>query len=169
MNHPTDEELFRLIDGEATPEERTAYRAHLGRCPACQHLHRELMATERWMVALPLENPPADFADRLMEKLQPAGTFLSYRSPNSLNFLLGAIGLTLLGLAVSLALAGQISLPTSAGGIGGTGVRLDFSFFTLFQSPLVKNVLLVTNGILALLVFDKRVLRPFFHRWRTAV
>ena len=164
MNHPTDEDLVRLIDDEATPEAQTAYRAHLDQCPACQRLHRELTATERWMVALPLENPPADFTDQLMEKLHPAGAFLSYRSLNNLHFLLGAIGLTLSVLAVSLWLAGSVRLLPSAVGNGGPGAVLDF--FLLLRNPLVKNVLLVINGILALLVFDKRVLQPFFHRRR---
>lgn len=167
MKHPTDEELFRLIDDQATPKERTAYRTHLDQCPACQRLHRELTATERWMVASPLETPSADFTNHLIEKLQPGGTFLSYRSPNSLRFLLGATGLTLMVLIASLWLAGQIRLPAPAGGNGGTAL-LDF-FFLLLQNPLVTNVLLVINGILVLLVFDQRVLQPFFHRRRTAV
>ena len=165
MNHLTDEELFRLLDGEVSTEERTGYQLHLAQCPACNTLYKELTAIDSQLSALPLETPTVTFTDRLLEKLQPSPTLLSYRGLNNLNFLFLAIGLVVLVTAVSLLLVGQISLPAIGGAGKSVGTPVDLTLLrSFFQSPLLKTLLLVVNGILVLLLVDKLVLQPFFSK-----
>jgi anti-sigma factor RsiW len=170
MNHLTDDELFSLLDGECSTEERTAYRTHLAECLSCQTLYKEFSAIDSQLSAMPLETPSVAFTDRLLEKLQPSAQLFAYRGLNNLNFLFLAIGLVVLVTAVSLLMMGPINLPAMAGMGKSVSTPVDLTFLrTFFQSPLLKTFMLVVNGILALLLVDKLVLQPFFNKRQATV
>ena len=42
MKHISDEEMFRLVDGECTPDEQMAFQTHLRECAGCKALYTEI-------------------------------------------------------------------------------------------------------------------------------
>jgi anti-sigma factor RsiW len=167
MKHLTDEELFQLIDGEVSAEGKEAYQAHLVACEACQSLYKELNAISAYLSEAPLDMPSANFTNQLLDKWALSAAPLTYRKINNLNFLLLAIGLTLFTIVGSLWLAGQVSFPAIIGNSAVAPVDLTY-MSSFFQQPWIETLLLVVNGILALLLLDKLVLQPFFSRKQPA-
>ena len=61
--------LHRMLDGEATPEERERAQAHLAACPACREKYRQLEALRGAFLALDTE-VPAGLTAGVMERVR---------------------------------------------------------------------------------------------------
>src|SRR5687767_8666222 len=75
MRHISDEEMFRLADGECTVEEQTVFQTHLGECAACKALYTEISTLDTQLQQIILERPSDNFTEKLMEKWQAAPAF----------------------------------------------------------------------------------------------
>jgi hypothetical protein len=71
MSHLTPEQIERYLDGELTPPELEAARAHLAGCDACRAelaAARELFAL---LAALPDDPPPQDISAAVLQRIAP--------------------------------------------------------------------------------------------------
>src|SRR5688572_4582650 len=75
MRHISDEEMFRLVDGECPLDEQTAFQTHIRECAACKALYTEIAALDTQLQQIILERPSDNFTDKLMEKWQAAPAF----------------------------------------------------------------------------------------------
>jgi len=74
--------LSALLDGELTPSQEAAARAHVAGCPACAHELLAVTQARSWVRALPPVEPPFGLFERmLLERPQPVpGAFGARRS-----------------------------------------------------------------------------------------
>jgi anti-sigma factor RsiW len=167
MNHLTDEDLFRLIDGECSLEEQTAYKAHLAQCAQCNSVYSELFAIHLQLEKMPIETPSADFTERLMLQLEAAGQLQArtFKRPGySFLWVFAALGVCLFLLALVITSGGTVTgVPVALN--TGLGFSLDTSIISgLVANSMLLNVFLLVDAILALLLIDRAVLQPYFKK-----
>jgi predicted anti-sigma-YlaC factor YlaD len=168
MRHISDEEIFRLVDGECTAEEQTVFQTHMGECGACKALFTEISALDTQLQQIILERPSDNFTEALMEKWQAAPVFdqpfLYNRSYSRIlapiAFVFSLVLIFISGFSNLRWFKNQFS-PTKP----DTNVAYDLtSLQSLVQNDLLLTVFLVVNAMLLLLVVDKTVLQPYFRK-----
>lgn len=166
MKHSTDEELFRLIDGECSAEEQATLQQHLNQCAACQATFAELLAINQQLAQLiTVEQPSVDFTNKLIDKWQTA-------PQASRRFVWGG---TLRWFVISMGslftftlVAGIVALLGSGAGTDVTSILPVTSYLNglqqVFQNELLISVLLLIDGLLLLWLLDKAVLQPYYQK-----
>jgi hypothetical protein len=173
MNHLSDEQLFDLVDGVCNAEEQLLYKTHLAQCPECRALYEEYRAVDVQVSTLLMEPAPAGFTEKLMGAWESAGqtqvTWV-YRQSKTIFWAAAAAACTLMVMALHfLTATQQIPAEVQNTTLNITnnlpGSTFNYSALTgLLQQEWLLNGFLLINGLLALLVFDKLVLKPFFEK-----
>lgn len=166
MKHLTDEELFRLIDGETSIDEQTIYKAHLSQCAPCNHLYNELFAINLQMEKMEVEKPSVDFTEKLMVKLQAENqyqpTFI-FSKPSSSFLAVICVFIAFVMILISGFSLGWFNFATTVTNNPGITIP-STSFHQLFQNELLINTFLIIDGLLALVLIDKALLQPYFKK-----
>jgi hypothetical protein len=152
MTPLTEEHIWDILDGEASPEMRAQHEAQLLADASyrttfvqCEQLHRQLLN-------LPLESPSMRFTENLMERLAPERRIVPKTDRLPLIFL--TVFTVLSGLmAVLIVSNGNIATPK---GLPTEGV------VSLLSNPLFIQTFVLLNIVLLLAVMDRKVLRPYF-------
>lgn len=111
--------MSAVLDGEATPEEETALRAHLTQCPACAALFQDLTTLHDSAEALTVP-APAGFTAAVMEQVHATSqTRAAHRPRWRSTALAAACALVLFGSGLSHFFSGRneavlFSLPADA-------------------------------------------------------
>lgn len=168
MRHITDEEMFRLADGECTPEEQQLFKTHLDNCQGCKALHSEITSLNNHLQQLIQVSPSAAFTDTVMKKWQTAPALqqpVFYTRRYSLVlaplFVVASLILVVLSM-VTLGWFSHTALPAPENrfqmshNLGGLQ--------KLLENETMMGVFFIINAILALLIVDKLVLQPYFRK-----
>jgi predicted anti-sigma-YlaC factor YlaD len=167
MRHISDEEMFRLVDGECSAEEQTYFQTHMQECAACKALYTEIASLDTQLQQMILESPSADFTEKLMDKWQAAPhvdqSFFFNRSYSRITtWMAFGFGLILILLSgTSLGLFNNLlsfTQPDSQVKYDLTGLQ------SLLQNELLLTVFMIVNAVLVLLIVDKTVLQPYFRK-----
>lgn len=70
--------IVSAISGELRGEKVKALKSHLAQCPECARYYRETRAVAELMKSFPLEEPPADSAERLNENIKKSRLRILY-------------------------------------------------------------------------------------------
>jgi hypothetical protein len=154
MTPLTEEHIWDILDGEASPDMCAQHEAQLLADASyrttfiqCEQLHRQLLN-------LPLESPSMRFTENLMERLAPEKRIAPQTDRLPLIFLTIFTGLS--GLLASYIFS-KSNLPEVADkGLNTEGV------ITTLSNPLFLQTFVLLNIVLLLAVLDKKVLRPYF-------
>lgn len=104
--HPDMEALSAYLDGESDPQESRSIAMHLGVCPDCATVVRDLQAISQGLRALLPEPPPVDLAARvgaLLDSPRPTRQRPA-RWPERLPVVAGAAASLLFGVLIGSAL-----------------------------------------------------------------
>jgi anti-sigma factor RsiW len=118
QGHYSDGQLYRVIDGEATGDERGEVDRHLTLCSRCRAQYDALVRFDRLIARMPLSTVGPLFTETILAKagLKP----LSASSSRLIEFAMGTFGLLLLGaVTVAILAVGGVFEPLS--GTGSTG------------------------------------------------
>ncbi len=178
MLHLTDEQLFDYLDGSCTAEEREVCREHLAACSQCQALYDEYRLIDVQLTAIALERAPEHFTETLIDAWQASkqvDATWTYRRSKSLFWAAAMAACTLLVIAfyyltATQQMPAQVQEQTYTISTKLPGVALNISILTsIFQQEWLVNGFLLVNVLLALLLFDKLMLKPFFEKKRQAL
>ena len=154
----TEEHIWEVLDGEASPEMLVQHEAQLRTDESyrtafvqCEQLHRQLLT-------LPLESPSMRFTENLMERLTPEKRVV--RTKDRLPAIFVTIFSILGGsLAALLILTGNTA-STTGDGLTTEGV------VKMLSNPLFIQGFMIVNIVLIFAVLDKKVLKPYFDNRR---
>ncbi|MDA0196201.1 MAG: hypothetical protein O2887_14595 [Bacteroidetes bacterium] len=108
MKEITEEQIFDLIDGKLSDEEKSVILTELPHYPEAKKLYRSLLMTEGYITAHAIEKPSSDFDDRLMAEVK---SIMLRKKRNSVLYR----ALTIFGLITTSSLVGSIFLATESG------------------------------------------------------
>lgn len=164
MKHLTDEELFRLIDGECSTEEKHTFEAHIHTCVACKALYTAFASIDMQLQQMTVESPSPDFTDKLMDKLQAAPVVQRVSHKRIYLLMLAPFGVIFVLSMLLLAIysIGWLNI-NSATDIFPFHLP-SVNFLPILQNTWLLNLFLLVNAVLVLLLFDRAVLQPFFKR-----
>jgi predicted anti-sigma-YlaC factor YlaD len=166
MRHISDEEMFRLVDGEYSAEEQSAFQTHMQECAACKALYTEIASLDTQLQQMILESPSENFTETLMDKWQAApmvdpSFFFNRSYSRIITWMAFAFGLVLILLSgASLRFTNPLSFtkPDTPVKYDSTGMQI------FFQNDLLFTVFMMVIAVLVLLIVDKTVLQPYFRK-----
>ncbi|MDZ7881205.1 MAG: hypothetical protein U5L45_26295 [Saprospiraceae bacterium] len=154
MTPLTEEHIWDILDGEASPDMCAQHEAQLLADASyrttfvqCEQLHRQLLN-------LPLESPSMRFTENLMERLAPEKPTATKRDRLPVIFLTVFMGLS--GLLASLLFSKANFSASTEKELNTEGV------ITTLSNPLFVQIFVLLNIVLMLAVIDRKILRPYF-------
>ena len=151
----TEEHIWNILDGEASPEMLVQHEAQLltdadyrTAFVQCEQLHHQLLS-------LPLESPSMRFTENLLERLTPERQIAPKKDRLPLIFLSIFSIISVFSL-VLMFLTGNQSAPTPENGTTTEGV------IAFLSNPIFVQTFVLLNIVLFFAVLDKKVLTPYF-------
>lgn len=165
MQNITDDELLDFLDGNGNEGDRARIENSISADVTIRKRFEELQLVHRFLQTSTLSSPSKNFTQQVMGNLhsRPASFLLSPK--NGLILLVGLLIASL--LALTLISSGTFDqwhglLPFDSSALKNKWVALPSSVpFDI--KVFVKGVVLI-NAALALLLLDRTILRPYFHR-----
>lgn len=157
--------LQRYLDGELAGPSLLQFKEELSSSPAMQQRLEKLRAVKEFLEKNSLQSPSVAFVDKVMSNLS-RGAIASYPSPkNGLMLLAGVVVAS--GLLAVLLSAGSFDQLTSIVTLKQVEI-LDIQTPSLpsvsINGKLIMKILIGINLLLAFVVLDRTVLRPYFQR-----
>jgi hypothetical protein len=155
MQKVTEEQMWEIIDGEASPEILARHEALLKEDDAYRLEFESCNALQNQLLQLDLEIPSMRFGENVLDNVLPKTELKPDR--NALYFVLLMSFLTLSSLLLFLFTSDhskQGVLPQNT-----EGVVVDF-----LSNPFIFNILLITNVLLFFIILDKEVFKPYFQK-----
>ena len=157
MKMLTNEHIFDILDGCATKEILSQHRNLLSVSAEYKTYFEDLEAIHLDLLALPIENPSAQFTEILLAHIAYAP--LKNKSWSS--------QLTWIILAImSVFFVGTISLALFYFSNSNSTIEIpkvnNLNIINTFLTEILVKVLILVNLIVLLAIFDKKVLKPFF-------
>ena len=161
-----EDRLLNYLDGTLGPNEVLQLKKELEHSPALYARLEELRVVHRVLAATKLESPSPAFATKVMKNLHIV-SFSSGLSPRN-GMLLVAGMMVAAGILVTLVSAGvfdKLNALIPLDQVVPIKKYLQQSLPVMsINVKLIMNILIGLNLVLAFLVLDKTVLRPFFQR-----
>jgi anti-sigma factor RsiW len=167
MNTPDDinDKLFSYLDGQLTDQERQNVEKLLESNPALKAKLQEYKQMDAMLKGIRLEEPAKNFTQVLMQRLdRPATSVLTIR--NSLLLLAGimiAVGICVLLLSAGFFDQDRTTIDLNTVAIKNKYIQNSIPVVSI-SGKLIVNVVILLNLVLAFLVLDRAVLKPFFQR-----
>ncbi len=157
MKMLTDEQIFDILDGCATKEILSQHRNLLSVSAEYKTYFEDLEVIHLDLLALPIENPSAQFTEILLANIAYAP--LKNKSWSS--------QLTWIILAImSVFFVGTISLALFYFSNSNSAIEIpkvnNLDVINTFSTEILVKVLILVNLIVLLAIFDKKVLKPYF-------
>jgi hypothetical protein len=162
-----EELLLRYLDGELNEEEMEMIKSQIDHSPELQNRYIELKTVHDFLSRkIQLDEPSKLFTQTVMNGLDRNPELTSHSYKNGIYLLAGILIAS--SLAVMLLLNGVFNENTSSLVIDATS--LQNKWMTLPTLAIPFNVKIIINGIIflnlgiALILFDRTVLKPYFHK-----
>jgi anti-sigma factor RsiW len=161
-----EEKLLAYIDGTLPATERDAFEKILFNDASLKQKVVELKAVDAMMKRARPQHPSDDFTQRVMRNLHH---YPMQGKPVFLNGIIVFIGvLILVALCTALVYYGMFDAAIANVDLNGNEVVNKYLHKTLprfsIDGRLIINAVILLNLVLALIVFDKAVLKPVFQR-----
>ncbi|HEY9006024.1 MAG TPA: hypothetical protein VIM75_07815 [Ohtaekwangia sp.] len=160
-----EEKLLDYLDGNLSDAEVRKLEEALQQSDILQARFEELRKLDQTLVAFSIEQPSRNFTDRVMLHLHQRPASSSWSIRNAI-FLLAGI-LVAVGAAAWLASAGIFDSTTTINlqqsDLPKTFIPEGTPSFTVDGKRIV-NIIIMLNIVLAWIVLDRTILRPYFHR-----
>ncbi len=157
----TDEQIFDILDGCADAELLQKHTQLLAGSVVYQQYFNELAAIHFDLAEMPLEKPSANFTDNILAALpaeKPVFVFVK-RKTWSTKFMYGFFGAILCVLVMTI-LTTIFYQPSAETPVVQTNQV--FEVFNSFMTSYFTQIAILLNLIAMLVLFDKKVLRPYF-------
>ena len=161
-----DDQLLDYLDGKLDVNTLPLLKDRLEGSPAMQARLEELRTVHRTLALGKLESPSSTFVNRVMINLNTTSFSTGLSPKNGLLLLLGVtvatcMLLVMLSAGVFDQFSGKVSLPD----VVPAQKYLQQSLPTIsINGKLLLNILVGLNLVLAFLVLDKTVFKPFFQK-----
>ena len=155
MEKVTEEQIWEIIDGEASPEILAEHAILLEQDGVYRLKFESHLAFQNQLLHLDLEMPSMRFGENVLDHVLPKSKVKKDRNP--LYFVLSMSFLTLSSLILFLSVspdANQSVLPQNTEG----------SMIAFMSNPMVFNILLITNAFLFFIILDKKIFKPYFQK-----
>jgi anti-sigma factor RsiW len=165
VTQQSDDMLLDFLDGKLSVEQQAIVRESLRKDSALQGRLEQLSLIHEALTDAPLETPSKNFTTTVMGKLE------HYQAPRGLSiwnslFLLAGI-FVVLSIAVILLSAGVFDQTTTLD-LNNMNLAQRFIKQTLpsvsIDGKILVNTIILLNIVIAFLVLDRAVLKPFFQR-----
>ncbi|MBX2963778.1 MAG: hypothetical protein KF687_14805 [Cyclobacteriaceae bacterium] len=159
-----ENQLLELIDGNLSASEKEKIEQEIEHSPEVKKRYNQLVEIDRALKTIQLEQPSKTFTQIVMAKLnsQPLQTGFSIK--NGLLLLFGvliAVGAATVLLATGVFdTAGTIDLNN----IVAPNLTKEPLPSVPFNGKLVVNGIIILNIVLAFLILDRTILKPWFNR-----
>ena len=158
--------LQRYLDGELEGPSLQQFKDELQQSPALQRRLELARPVHAFLSKQKLESPSANFVDNVMRNLS-RGAIRSYPSPRSGLMLLAGV-IVASGMLAALLTAGTFDQVSGLITLDQVEILKNYSAPKLpsfnVNGKLVMKILIGINLVLAFVVLDRTVLRPFFQR-----
>lgn len=160
----TEEKLLDYLDGKLSREEADKLETLLQQQPDLKARFESLKSLQTMLTVTKLEQPSRNFTQQVMSKLDqyPLRSSLSIR--NGIFLLIGVLVMTL--LAAFLVSIGVFDSTTAVIDLNTVKTPIDITREPLpsfrFDGRWVVNAIVVLNLVLAWLVLDRAILKPYF-------
>ena len=159
--------LARYIDGEMTGIERKNFEDRLGTEKLLQEKYVSVMELHEMMKSQSLLSPSKNFTEKVMGNLdQYSAPTASFSIRNGLFLLVGVLiaGLLALYLVGSGVFDGPVTIVSPLDGtLSQQLLQRQLPAFT-FNGKILVNAIVLLNLVLAWIVLDRTILRPWFGR-----
>lgn len=161
----TDEQIFDILDGCADAGTLQQHMHLLATSMVYQQYFKGLEAIHTDLAGMPLEQPSANFTNNILAAL-PAEKpvfVLVKKKTWSTKFMYGFFG-TMLGVLIATIVIAIIYQPSSE-----TTIKLPTQVVGLFNGFMTSyfiQIAILLNLIVMLVVFDRKILRPYFNQRR---
>jgi hypothetical protein len=167
LSFSQEELLLRFLDGELSEEEMKLVKNQIDHSPELQNRYTELKSVHDFLSRkIQLDEPSKLFTQTVMNGLDRNPELANHSYKNGIYLLAGILIAS--GLAIMLLLNGVFTETTSSLVIDATS--LQNKWMTLPTLAIPFNVKIIINGIIflnlgiALILFDRTVLKPYFHK-----
>lgn len=163
----TDEQIFDILDGQASKEILQAHQNLLLNSLVYQQYFKELEAIHLDLAEMPLERTSANFTENVLAAVVQEKPVLV---PVKRKAWAGKLLFVFFGIMISLFIVTIISLLSYSSPVEMIQIRPNLipEGFKDFLIQDFTKVAVLANLIILLVLFDKRVLRPYFkHRRMT--
>lgn len=161
----TDEQIFDILDGCADAETLLQHAHLLADSVVYQQHFNELAAIHVDLAAMPLEKPSADFTAKVLAALpaeKPVFALVKKRTWST-KFMYGFFG-TMIGVLIATIVTAIIYQPSAETTIEQPGQI--FELFNGFMTSYFTQIAILLNLMVLLVLFDRKVLRPYFNQRR---
>jgi hypothetical protein len=157
--HLTDEQIWDIIDGNATPELIEKHTSLLNHDMAYRQHFASFDGLHQLLLNLPTESPSMRFEQNIMERLPKAPVRrAAYRLP-----LVFAVGLLSIMLWLWLHMPQAVSLPLAASPSFMQSLNIE-KVHSWLSNPLFFNTFLMLNALFLYVFLDKGVFKPYFDK-----
>jgi hypothetical protein len=167
MSHYSEEHIFNYLDRALSPEQVTDFENEMKRDPDLKAMVEQLRTPHEYLSDNTFEFAPTQLSDRVMTEVKKISKEPYYR-PTGLfsnsGFLLVSGILTALVAFLSIIQGGYLDLNSFVPIDSGTTLLKQWSLDGLITKKTITNTMIVIYGVLALALFDRFVLNPFFKR-----
>jgi hypothetical protein len=155
MQKVTEEQMWEIIDGEASPEMLARHEVLLKEDDAYRLEFEQCNCLQNQLLQLDLEVPSMRFSENVLDNVLPKTELKPDR--NALYFVLLMSFLTLSSLLLFLFTSDnskQGVLPQNTEGV----------VVAFLSNPFIFNILLITNLLLFFIILDKKIFKPYFQK-----
>ncbi len=166
LTESQESNLQDFLDGKLEGPALQQLKEQLAASPAMQHRLEELRPVHHHLQKGLLLQPSSQFVDRVMRNLSRGAQLASPSPKTGLMLLAGVmVASALLAMMLSAGTFDQISGSIAIEQIEPLKKYVTPSIPTLtINGKFVMNILIGVNLVLAFVVLDRTVLRPYFHR-----
>lgn len=165
VTQQSDDSLLDFLDGKMTLEQQAVVKESLRKDPALQERFEQLRLIHEALQSASLEMPSKNFTTSVMAKLDSYEAYRGLSIRNGLFLLAGIV--VVLSIAVILLSAGVFDQTTTVDlnnvSVAQRFIKQSLPSFSIDGKILVNSIILL-NIIIAFLVLDRAVLKPFFQR-----
>ena len=154
MKKLTEEQIWEIIDGDASPELIKIHEALLKENDAYCSEFNECLSLEKQLVKLDLEMPSMRFAENVLDKVLPQTVVKTDRTP--LYFLI---------FTASIAVIGFIIMTMGGNDNAANNLFVNTEGATsILSNPVITSSFWIVNALLFFIILDKKVFKPFFQK-----
>lgn len=154
MEKVTEEQIWEIIDGEASPEILAKHETLLKQDDAYRLEFETCSALQNQLLQLDLEVPSMRFSENVLDNVLPKTELKLDRTP--LYFILTIGSLAFVGSIIAVFYSNTSylnNLPINTEGVA-----------SILSNPLILNTFWIVNILLFFIILDKKVFKPFFQK-----
>jgi hypothetical protein len=153
MTSLTEEQIWEVIDGVASSETLIQHEKLLKEDSAYKKHFEQFASLQEQLLSLDLEVPSMRFTQNVLDNVLPLtqGAYKKDRAPFLFLVAMGFLLLTTMFFIFS-----------GSGSMGSNFVVNTEGFVSFLSNPFVFNIFILLNIVLAFVILDKKVFKPYF-------